>query len=90
MELFLQLLLQLLPSISLPQLNPLNIHNMSIIGWPYLARRASGKEMALLPFPPLRTVRESFPSYGSSLFKAPFQEPVSPPLTFGCVFVYGN
>ena len=27
----------------------------------------SGKELTLLPIPPLRTVRESFPSYGSSL-----------------------
>ena len=27
----------------------------------------SGKRMALLPAPPLRIVRESFPSYGSSL-----------------------
>ncbi len=29
----------------------------------------SGKEDALLQPPPLRTVRESFPSYGSSLSK---------------------
>jgi len=29
----------------------------------------SGKEAALLPLPPLRTVLESFPSYGSSLYK---------------------
>ena len=28
----------------------------------------NGKEKALLPFPPLKTVRESFPSYGSSLY----------------------
>ena len=27
----------------------------------------SGKRKTLLPFPPLRTVLESFPSYGSSL-----------------------
>ena len=27
----------------------------------------SGKRLALLPAPPLRTVRDSFPSYGSSL-----------------------
>ncbi len=30
----------------------------------------SGKEAALLPLPPLRTVLESFPSYGSSLYKS--------------------
>ena len=37
----------------------------------------SGKEAALLPLPPLRTVLESFPSYGSSLHEAPLsQEPV--------------
>lgn len=29
----------------------------------------SGKRRALLSFPPLRTVRDSFPSYGSSLIK---------------------
>ena len=29
--------------------------------------RMSGKRLALLPAPPLRTVRDSFPSYGSSL-----------------------
>lgn len=29
--------------------------------------RQSGKRLALLPAPPLRTVRDSFPSYGSSL-----------------------
>lgn len=28
---------------------------------------ASGKRLTLLPAPPLRTVRDSFPSYGSSL-----------------------
>jgi hypothetical protein len=31
----------------------------------------SGKEAALLPLPPLRTERESFPSFGSSHCKAP-------------------
>ena len=31
-----------------------------------------GKEAALLPLPPLRTVLESFPSYGSSLYKSCF------------------
>ena len=30
----------------------------------------SGKKETLLFLPPLRTVRESFPSYGSSLFKS--------------------
>ncbi|CDH44867.1 hypothetical protein BN874_1950004 [Candidatus Contendobacter odensis Run_B_J11] len=30
-------------------------------------RGLSGKEAAFLPLPPLRTVLESFPSYGSSL-----------------------
>lgn len=30
----------------------------------------SGKEVTLLPLPPLRTVLEGFPSYGSSLNKA--------------------
>lgn len=29
----------------------------------------SGKRLVLLPAPPLRTVRDSFPSYGSSLSK---------------------
>jgi hypothetical protein len=33
--------------------------------------RWSGKEVALLPPPPLRTGRESFPSSGSSQSKAP-------------------
>lgn len=32
-------------------------------------RAKSGKRRALLSFPPLRTVRDSFPSYGSSLIK---------------------
>ena len=32
----------------------------------------SGKRMALLPAPPLRIVRESFPSYGSSNSKLLF------------------
>ena len=31
----------------------------------------SGKDTALPPHPPLRTVRASFPAYGSSLFEAP-------------------
>ncbi|CDH45867.1 hypothetical protein BN874_2990006 [Candidatus Contendobacter odensis Run_B_J11] len=31
----------------------------------------SGKEAALLPLPPLRTVLESFPSHGSSLIEVP-------------------
>ena len=31
----------------------------------------SGKEAALLPLPPLRTERESFPSFGSSHYEAP-------------------
>ncbi len=31
----------------------------------------SGKDTALPPHPPLRTVRASFPAYGSSLSKAP-------------------
>jgi len=34
-------------------------------------RHGSGKEVALLPLPPLRTGRESFPSSGSSRSKAP-------------------
>lgn len=33
----------------------------------FTAHPLSGKEVALLPLPPLRTVLESFPSYGSSL-----------------------
>ena len=33
----------------------------------FLSSIWSGKELTLLPIPPLRTVRESFPSYGSSL-----------------------
>jgi len=33
---------------------------------------SSGKEAALLPLPPLRTGRESFPSSGSSRSKAPY------------------
>ena len=33
---------------------------------------SSGKEKTLLSFPPLRTVRESFPSHGSSLSKTGF------------------
>ena len=37
----------------------------------------SGKETALPLLPPLRTVHASFPAHGSSLFKAPLQEPVS-------------
>ena len=32
----------------------------------------AGKGVALLPLPPLRTVRERLHSYGSSLIKAPF------------------
>jgi hypothetical protein len=35
---------------------------------PSFMRILSGKKKALLPFSPLRTVLESFPSYGSSLF----------------------
>ena len=35
------------------------------------ANQRSGKRWTLLPIPPLRTVRESFPSYGSSLSKGP-------------------
>jgi len=30
----------------------------------------SGKEQPLLAAPPLRTIRASFPAYGSSLFKS--------------------
>src|SRR5271157_43798 len=32
----------------------------------------AGRDSALLHHPPLRTVRETFASYGSSLYKAPF------------------
>ena len=35
------------------------------------SRFRSGKEVALLPLPPLRTGHESFPSSGSSHYKAP-------------------
>src|SRR5208282_2186234 len=38
----------------------------------YRLYRVSGKEAALLPLPPLRTGRESFPSSGSSRSKAPY------------------
>ena len=38
----------------------------------FVAHPLSGKEVALLPLPPLRTVLESFPSYGSSLYKSCF------------------
>src|SRR5690606_13140622 len=34
--------------------------------------RLSGRDRALLPHPPLRTVRASFPAYGSSLCKASY------------------
>ena len=37
----------------------------------YRLNRVSGKEVALLPLPPLRTGRESFPSSSSSRCKAP-------------------
>jgi hypothetical protein len=41
-------------------------------------QRVSGKEVALLPPPPLRTGHESFPSSGSSHCKAPQNaEPVN-------------
>jgi hypothetical protein len=36
-----------------------------------------GKEAALPPPPPLRTVRESFPSYSSSLHKRPSRDAVA-------------
>ena len=35
-----------------------------------LLRQSPGKEMALLPSPPLRTVRASFPAHGSSISNA--------------------
>ncbi len=53
------------------------------------ARRGSGKKKTLLLFPPLRTVHDSFPSYGSSLL-SPFWEPVSLSVNLGCVFVYDD
>jgi hypothetical protein len=37
-----------------------------------LRQLGPGKEMALLPSPPLRTGLESFPSSGSSHYKASF------------------
>lgn len=40
-----------------------------IFGGAYGVGRQSGKEATLPPLPPLRTVRESFPSYGSSSLK---------------------
>jgi hypothetical protein len=49
------------------------IHEDSILG-SEAARRLyhlSGKGAALPPLPPLRTGRESFPSSGSSRYKAP-------------------
>ena len=36
---------------------------------PKCGHNGSGKRTTLLPFPPLRTVRESFPSHGSSFSK---------------------
>jgi hypothetical protein len=40
--------------------------------FPVMFNPTSGKEVALLPLPPLRTGRESFPSSGSSRSKAPY------------------
>ena len=39
----------------------------NILGLNPMGIYLSGKRLALLPAPPLRTVRDSFPSYGSSL-----------------------
>ena len=40
------------------------------------AVEAPGRDSALLRHPPLRTVRDSFPSHGSSLYKGTFRHPV--------------
>ncbi len=40
----------------------------------------SGKEQLLLATPPLRTVRASFPAYGSSLYKS--EPKYRPAITF--------
>ena len=34
----------------------------------WLGEEMAGKGMTLRPFPPLRTVHDSFPSHGSSLY----------------------
>ncbi len=47
------------------------------------ADRKSGKETALLLLPPLRTGHDSFPSSGSSLYKASLRKPVTQ-LTYRC------
>ncbi|MGJ8484817.1 hypothetical protein ACSFVZ_12365 [Pseudoalteromonas sp. SYSU M81236] len=36
----------------------------------FMVGMMSGKEQLLLATPPLRTVRASFPAYGSSLYKS--------------------
>jgi hypothetical protein len=38
--------------------------------------RQAGRDSALLRHPPLRTVRDSFPSHGSSLYKGTLRYPV--------------
>jgi hypothetical protein len=40
---------------------------------------SSGKDEPLLVHPPLRTVRASFPAYGSSLTKTPIGDPAARP-----------
>jgi hypothetical protein len=40
------------------------------------AVEAPGRDSALLRHPPLRTVRDSFPSHGSSLYKGTLRHPV--------------
>jgi hypothetical protein len=40
------------------------------------AVESPGRDSALLRHPPLRTVRDSFPSHGSSLYKGTFRHPV--------------
>jgi hypothetical protein len=47
------------------------------------ADKKSGKETALLLLPPLRTGHDSFPSSGSSLYKASLRKPVTQ-LTYRC------
>ena len=50
----------------------------------------SGSRTALLPPRPLRTVRASFPAYGSSLCKAPFDRSRQFTYHLGCGAVCGS
>lgn len=51
----------------------------------------SGKEQALLLVPPLRTVRASFPAYGSSLYKlALTRKPATDEISHHHTFYHDN